>query len=784
MNIPLGGGRRLVLAGMAGGWLWLVAGAVALGLLLVLYRYERRLVAPRTGLALLTLRVAAALALVASLFEPVAERVVREAVRGRVVVGVDLSESMATSDAAGGTATRREAARRLLLGDAIQSLRSAQAVESYGFAREAIPGTPEALADALARPSTPVAVSAQTTDWEPVLERALAEKDQAPVLGVVLLTDGRENGPPVAHPASERLRERRIPVFPVLIGSTKAPLDAAIAAVKAPETADRGQTARVDVTVKADGLTAGTEVPVTLERAGGSPMRQTVRAQADGGRPVVTFRVPLENPGEHELAVAVGPVDADARPDNDRRTFKVVVVDDKAKVLIVDGEARWEFQYLRNALQRDRRVTLEAVVLRQPATSAAFYATALPARPDPPADPEDSPAPDPLGAFDAIIVGDVGPDGLSAEAWGRLDAYVAERGGTLVLAAGPRTFPALEESEPVGRLLPLRALRVVPVDPGATAADRPALPAGVLALPTPAAAAGPWPMLQFDDDPERSLAAWSALPRLSWALAGAPKPSATALATVGGSADEGDAVMMAAMPYGLGKVFWVGTDGTWRWRYRIGDAYHHRFWGQVVQWATRGKLAAGNRLVQFGPVSPRVADGQPAVIRARFVDDVDRSLLVAARLFRAKDKATGSIAEPLAVVTLRPKPDQPRVFEAVAPALPPGPYVVRLDVPRMAEAMRSEGPEPTAALEVVPRDTPERVELAASRDALDRLATATGGKVLLEGEAGTLPELLRQRTVVRTRVDPTRLGERPESLILFFALLTGEWVLRKRAGLP
>jgi hypothetical protein len=778
MNISLGGGRRLVLAGVEHGWLWLAAGAVALGLLVALYRYERRLVNRRHGLILLVLRLAAAGALVASLFEPVAERVVREAVRGRVIVGVDLSESMATKDASGGHAARREAARRLLEGEWLRSLRSEHAVESYGFARQAVPATPETLAAALGRPADPDDPSVRSTDWEPVLEHALGERGGAPVLGVVLLTDGRQNGPPAENPAPERLRERSIPVYPVLIGSTDPPRDVAIAAVKAPETAGRGQSARIDVTIKADGLPPGTEIPVTLERAGGSPLRQTVRSQPDGGRPVVTFRVPLDNPGEHELAVAVGPTEGDVRPDNDRRAFKVAVVEDKARVLIVDGEARWEFRYLSNALQRDRLVQLDAVVLRQPAASAPFYAEKLP---DPP-EPQTPPAPDPLGAYDAIILGDVGPDGLGSESWTRLESYVAERGGTIVLAAGPRSFPALADHDVVGRLLPLRSLRVAPVDPAAIDRQRPALPPGVVVQPAAPALAGPWPMLQLADDLEQTRQAWSALPALPWALTGSAKPAATVLATVDDSTEQPEAVI-AAMPYGLGKVLWVGTDGTWRWRLRVGDAYHHRFWGQVVEWATRGKLPAGNRLVQFGPVAPRIEEGQGSVIQARFTEEWPTTLLVAARIFAAKDRAPEA-AEPVAVVSLRARSDQPRVFEGQAPRLPPGSYAVKLEVPQMAEAMRAEGNEPAAALEVIPRETGEHIELAAARDPLQRLASATGGVVLVEQEAGRLPALIRQRKVVRTRIEPTRLGERPEALLIFFALLTGEWIVRKRAGLP
>ena len=97
MSIDLGGGRHLLLAGGGKAAVWAAGGAIALLLLLVLYRYELRLVTRRVGLALLATRVLAALILVGSLFEPIAEMRHDEVVKGRVILGVDLSSSMATA---------------------------------------------------------------------------------------------------------------------------------------------------------------------------------------------------------------------------------------------------------------------------------------------------------------------------------------------------------------------------------------------------------------------------------------------------------------------------------------------------------------------------------------------------------------------------------------------------------------------------------------------------------------------------------------------------------------
>ena len=51
----------------------------------------------------------------------------------------------------------------------------------------------------------------------------------------------------------------------------------------------------------------------------------------------------MEKFGSQDLAVRVGPLAGDVRPDNDRRAFAIQVADDKARVLLVDAERDGSF---------------------------------------------------------------------------------------------------------------------------------------------------------------------------------------------------------------------------------------------------------------------------------------------------------------------------------------------------------------------------------------------------------------------------------------------------------
>src|SRR5262249_30829566 len=131
--------------------------------------------------------------------------------------------------------------------------------------------------------------------------------------------------------------------------------------------------------------------------------------------------------------------------------------------------------YLWQALLRDRSMKVDSVVFTQPRLGRVSEedlkqmnnpSLALP--------PARDATKDPLNDYDCIILGDVTTEQLPHTDRVRLERYVADRGGPLVVLAGkramPRAFQSLQDADMVGaqgirdplvKMLPIEAPREV-----------------------------------------------------------------------------------------------------------------------------------------------------------------------------------------------------------------------------------------------------------------------------------------------------------------------------------
>ncbi|APZ93742.1 VWA domain-containing protein [Fuerstiella marisgermanici] len=837
---------RLILSGTQSfAWTLAVFAAIVLAVALfaVLRKYEARLVSPAVGRTLLCLRILVLFLLLITLLQPVLTKTWDEDRRARLVIGFDVSESMETADrhaapaemlrwaqalgmlgndaTAGlldewisaydsgqqpdwgngdadlgnirhrhvegvfselGAMSRTEFVRRLLLSkpnDLLPKLKEQLETDLQVFGTDQQRVAGEQLQELL--DSDRKELRPGGTDAIGLLANSIAQQDGRQVQGIVLFTDGRQTVTADTATEAARLKSMGVPVYCVPIGSALSPRDLSIASVQVPQSVFLNDNAQVQATIAASGF-AGDDVTVSLLKDGDAVDQKTVTVAADSFD--VEFAIPTEQAGNHEYTIATDIRRGEIREDNNSRDFTMAVVDSKAKVLLVEGDARWEFRYLMSALERDKRIELSTILFRQPflqLLNRPFLDNQL---------PEAVELKQKLSDTDMLIVGDVNPTDLPETFWQAVEQAVADESLTLMVLPGRRFMPHSYQSATLQRLLPVsdakqqlaeRIRRTLPDE----------LPTEFRLQPT--AQASDLTLFDFSDpNSNENQTTLATLPGHPWAYVGIPKPVASVWAAVdieGMNLDARDMATVVHQYYGFGQVVWSGIDSTWRWRRRAGDRWHHQFWGQVVRWAARNKSAAGNDQVRMTLSDVIIDESEGVDISVRWNPNVAAQLqdaLIEVTVESLDDAPASPNAEASAsqrprTLQLSPMPSTPERYHGRLAELEAGSYRVKLKVSnarfKLDESIESE-------LVVQRRLSTELANISCNRDFLQQLATATGGRMLEPWQLQELPDLLRPDDMPANVVQEKTLWDHWSILLLFFALLMTEWVIRKLNGLP
>jgi hypothetical protein len=224
--------------------------------------------------------------------------------------------------------------------------------------------------------------------------------------------------------------------------------------------------------------------------------------------------------------------------------------------------------------------------------------------------------------------------------------------------------------------------------------------------------------------------------------------------------------------FGAGKVVWHSTDETWRWRFRVGDVFFSRYWIQAIRFLSRSKLLGKDRAALLTVDRREYLRGEAVQLRARFIDE---------RQAPADDKGVTVVVERAGQknrrVVLSRNAVNRGVFEGSLDDVLDGKYHAWIATPTL------EGKAPAADfLVVAPPGEFERVQLDSTE--LRRAAEETRGKYYTLAEVDRLfGDLPPGRQVPIEALPPEVLWNQWWVLALFLALITTEWVLRKRVGL-
>ena len=690
----------------------------------------------RVMAALEGLRLTIMTLLAFTLLRPELVRLIQRTERPEIVVLTDASASMTTRDVtlASNVISRAEWLDQQRKTNAWKPLERDAKVLIEGFAA---PPPKGARAD-------------EGTDLNQALETVL--KRQKNLKAVLLLTDGDWNLGKSPIGTATRYRDQNIPLFAVVVGRETPMPDLVLEPSSAPAYGLLGEQISIPFKVRSH-LPREVKTTLAIDDGSDEETRREIVIPAMGELQDAIVWSPRRM-GEFNLQVKL-PVEPDeSLKDNNTQGVRIAVRSETLKVLVVDSLPRWEYRYLRNALERDPGVEMHCLLFH-PGMAAGGGRHYLPAFPG---------TKEALSRYDVIFLGDVGVgEGELKESDAELiKGLVEQQSSGLVFLPGSRGRQLSLLRTPLKDLLPVVLDETRPEGAGFQNES-------VLLLSNQ----GKGHLLtRFNADEDRNDNIWKNLPGFYWSAAvEKSRPGSEVLAVHSSLRNSwGRTPLLVTRPAGSGKVLFMGTDSAWRWRRGVEDKYHYRFWSQVVRWMAHQRHLsekAGVRLT-FSPETPRV--GETVFLQTTVLDASGYPI--------DKGPVTGKVTAPggrVERLDFSPVEGGWGVFKSSFNPSAGGPYKVQVTAERQGRKL----------------DT----EIAVSQPRIEKLGQPANAQVLREiagltkGASGPVPELKRIIDQISLLPEPKPIERRIRlwaspwwgGLILF--LLGIYWTARKLAGM-
>ncbi len=588
------------------------------------------------------------------------------------------------------------------------------------------------------------------TDINQALEHA--GRRYSHLRAVLLLTDGDWNQGESPVQAATELALRDVPVFGVTVGSGSYLPDMELLPVMAPAYGLVDEHIVLPFTIQ-NRLPRDVRTSITLQDGEGYQEQRDLHIPAMARFQDSILFVPPEE-GTYDLTLRLPVEDDEMFADNNEQTFSIDIRRELLNVLVIDTLPRWEYRFLRNALERDPGVEVTCLLLHpgmEPA-EGHLYISAFPATREE------------LSDYDVVFLGDVGlgADGLRPEDAAMLRGLVEQQASGLVFLPGWQGRQlGLLDSE-LRELFPVAFDTNRPEGFGSQTASRLRLtPRGANHLLT-----------MLAPDQYMNEAVWRGLPGFHWhAPVERALPGTEVLAVHANARNRfGRLPLLVAAERGSGKVLFMGTDSAWRWRRGVEDVYHYRFWGQVVRWMAHQRHLAYEDGIRFfySPSAPTR----------------DESMLLHATVF---DASGLPVSEGSVEANIRTPSG---ATERVPMQAEPGGWGVFTAnfVPREGGDFGVEVLAHTAGRRVqtnieVTSPVLERVGRPARPEVLRELAAITGGQSGAVDELDAVVEAIRMLPDFEPVETRFRLWSHPLWATLLVGLLACYWVGRKWAGM-
>lgn len=724
---------------------WALAVAVAvIAIFLTLARTQRPLPWRKRAVigVLQSLSVAGVLVAV---WQPVLEVETTRPGENSVVWLVDRSRSMNIADVDG--STRREVSDAILADESLVDART------FDIERvRTMPGLPTTeIGDTVVDEGSAIA-DALLEVLDSVEGRALA--------AVVLISDGSDNQSELPPSWWQTLSTAGVPVHVVGLGSTRFGDDVELADVQLPPRAARDATIAAQVRLRH--AARGGRVRLTVSSGDELLFADDLELDSAANESLHLVRFSSRESGIRELSFQIDNGSVDTNAVNDLQTRVIHIEDQRQRVLYVEGEPRWEYKFIRRALEGDPSVEVVSLLrtspnkfYRQGVKDAEELADGFPLQREQ------------LFAYDAVIIGSLEAAQLTSAQQAALRDFVSVRGGSLLMLGGRQGLAdGGWARSAVAAALP------VTLDARLTAStyqrDRLAV------RPTRQGLRSGWLALQHQDgssvdaDLDGSIAAWLALPELAdHQDIGQVKPGASVLL----ESLDGDPVYVSQR-YGLGTSQVLGSGGSWRWQMRLpaDDQQHETFWRTIVSRLADSSLTR----LEVTPANAVVRDRDASVITVVARDEAFEPLTSAA--LNAELVDPDGVSRPVSLMADAARPGR---FLAGVPTTPAGVWSLRVSAASTGESPASE-PLQTEAFWTSEHGVAEDFQTQQRVSFLRRVTEVTGGSYFDHNTVAALSETLRESNAALTRIERVPLWHMPALFLLILITKLLEWVLRLR----
>lgn len=727
--------------------------AVAIAVSYLLYRRGARALPRSWQYAFAGLRALPLLVLITVFLQPVLilHSVIPQ--KSFVAVAYDLSKSMEIHDVSGGQ-SRIDVEKQLLRPDGNPMLDELARKFKVRFFR--FSGSADRVEGFQDQPK-----HGNVTDLARTLDQVTGELGNAPISGIVLITDGADNHSKDLNATAEQLRARNVPVYTVGLGSPNFARDTEVLRVTTPRQVLKDALIEADVAVRSKGY-AGRTTHLLVKEGDRIVHSQEIRLGSDDE--VKTFKVNFssESPGPKLFSFRVEPFPDEVVSENNDQSALVRVVNEQPQVLYTDGEPRVAYAFLRRAVQDDKNLRLVTFLreangkfTRQEVDSPTVLEKGFPA------------GKAELFKYKGLILGSIEASFFTFDQLRLISDFVSQRGGGLLVLGGKNSFgQGGYINTPLEDALPI-ALR-----PGRGNGDLPRYQDNEFkAELTNYGLEHPATRLAMDDQENKKR--WSAAPPLIGINpTGGQKPGATVLAQSSVRDVSGQyPVLLAFQRFGRGKSMALTTDSTWRWRMEQESTnnFHELFWKQLIRWLVNEVPDQVNLETDKHSYSL----DETVLVRAEVNDDTFMRLNNAQVNARVK-APSGEISSVPLVWDLSKegqyaatyKPQEEGIYDVTAEAF---------------QGSRSLGI--AHANFRIADSLQEYHDANLNVDLLKKLASDTGGRYYAANDTRTLPEDISYSDTGASRLEEKELWDMPILFLLLVGAVSAEWILRKRKGL-